>query len=291
MHRRTLRLLLVLFAGLLTAAQAQLEVRLETKRTLFIRGEPLEATVTIHNLAGKDIQLTDDGENRWFGFQILKGSDTPIGPHSGAYRNAPQMILSGGSIKRTVDLLRLYPVNEYGNYNIRAAIYFQDTGKYITSAPVKIDISEGRKLWTQTVGVPVSKQGTGEYRVFTLLTFPHPKELMLYARVEDEKSGNVYGTYPLGRLLTGTLPGQEFDRDNTLHIFHMFGPSQHYLSKIGVNGEWMGQTVWQSAKGRAFVRKREDGKMVIVGATRSSEKPPPGPEVPRLSDRPVVLPK
>jgi hypothetical protein len=31
--------------------------------------------------------------------------------------------------------------------------------------------------------------------------------------------------------------------------------------------------------------------MVIVGAARSAEKLPPGPEVPRLSDRPLTLPK
>ena len=282
--------LLILLVALHLAAHAQIEVGLDMKRNLFMRGEPIEATVTVRNLAGKDLMLTDEGESRWFGFQIMKGADTPIGAFGG-YRNAPQMMLSGGSMKRTVDLLKLYPVNEYGSYTVRAAIYFQETGKYFTSAPLKLEISEGRKLWTQTVGVPASKDGAGDYRVFSLLTFPHPKELLLYVRIEDEKSGNLFGTYPLGRLLTGTMPGQEFDRDNTLHIFHMFGPSQYYLSKIGVNGEWMGQTVWQSGKGRPYIRKHADGKMVIVGATRTSEKPPPGPEVPRLSDRPVTLPK
>ena len=40
-----------------------------------------------------------------------------------------------------------------------------------------------------------------------------------------------------------------------------------------------------------ILRKKEDGRMVIVGATRSAEKLPPGPEVPRLSDRPLTLPK
>ncbi len=283
--------LLILFVAIHSAANAQIEVRLDMKRTLFMRGEPIEATVSIRNLAGKDVMLADEQNNRWFGFQIMKGSDTPIGPYSGEYRNAPQMLLNGGAMKRGVDLLRLYPVNEFGSYTVRAAIYFQETGKFITSEPVKLDISEGRKLWSQTIGVPAAKGGAGDYRVVSLLTFPHPKEMVLYARVEDEKSGSVFGTYPLGRLLTGTTPGYEFDRDNTLHVFHMFGPGQHYLSKIGVNGEWMGQTVWQSGKGRAFMRKKEDGRLVIVGATRSSEKPPPGPEVPRLSDRPIALPK
>ena len=283
--------ILILLVGFLSGANAQLDVTLEMKRNLFMRGEPIETTVIVRNLAGKDIMLADAEGTRWFGFQIMKGSDTPIGAFTGDYKNAPQMLLSGDAVKRTVDLVRLYPVNEFGSYTVRAAIYFQETGKYITSAPLKLDISEGRKLWSQTVGVPAAIEGAGDFRLVSLLTFPQPKGMVLYARVEDEKTGIVFATYPLGRLLTGTVPAHEFDRDNTLHVFHMFGPSMNYLSKVGVNGEWLGQTVWQSGKGRAFVRKKEDGRMVVVGATRSSEKPPPGPDIPRLSDRPATLPK
>lgn len=283
--------ILVLLIALMSTAHAQLEVSLNLKRNMFIRGEPLEATVVIRNLAGKDVMLTDTDGERWFGFEIMKGEGNLIAPHSGEYKNAPQVLLSGATMRRTVDLVRLFPVNEYGTYTVRAAIYFQEAGKYIASAPVKLDISEGRKLWSQTVGVPASKDGAGDYHVVSLLTFPHPKQMMLYVRIVDEKTGTIFGTYPLGRYLGGGELGHEFDRDNTLHVLHMVGPSQYYLSKIGVNGEWYPQTMWESAKGRPLVRKKEDGRMVIVGATRSAEKLPAGPEVPRLSDRPVTLPK
>ena len=288
MNRLTLSILLL---GMLSTASAQLEVGLEMKRNIFMRGEPIEATVTIRNLAGKDVVLRDAEGSQWFGFEIMKGSDTPIGPLEADYKNDPQIVLNGGSIRRTVNLLRLYPISDYGTYTVRAAIFFHETGKFITSAPLRVDISEGRKLWTQTVGVPGAKEGAGDYHVVSLLSFQQPKEMTLYARVEDEKTGVVFGTYPLGRLLGGTTPGHEFDPENTLHVFHMVGPGQYYLSKIGVNGEWLGQTVWQAPKGRAAVRRKEDGRMVIVGATRAVEKVEPGPEVPRLSDRPMALPK
>jgi hypothetical protein len=287
MNRLTLSILL---AGLLSSAHAQLEVSLEMKRNIFMRGESIEATVIVRNLAGKDVMLRDGNGNQWFGFEIMKGKDTPIPPR-GEYRNEPQMIMSAGTVRRTVDLLRLYPVNEYGTYTVRAAIFFQDTGKFVASAPLKVDISEGRKLWTQTVGVPPSKEGAGEYRVMTLLSFQQPKQMTLYARIEDEGTGASYGTYPLGPMVGSTTPGHEFDGDNTLHVFHMAGPSQFALSKIGVNGEWLGQTMWHSEKGRAFVRRNSDGRMVVVGATRAVDKPVAGPEVPRLSDRPFAIPK
>jgi hypothetical protein len=288
MNRLTLSILLV---GMLSAASAQIEVGLEMMRNSFIRGEPVEVTVTVRNLAGKDVMLSDEGDNRWFGFQIMRGSDTPLGPFSSDYKNKPQVLLNGTTMRRSVDLLRLYPVNEYGTYTIRAAIYFQETGKYVMSGPLKVDISEGRKLWTQTVGVPASKDGAGDYHVMSLLTFPHPKEMVLYARIEDEKTGTVFATYPLGRIVSGTTPGHEFDRDNSLYVLHMSSPEHYLLSKIGVNGEWTAQTVWESAKGNAILRAKPDGKMVIVGATRAVEKPPGAPEVPKLSDRPMVVPK
>ena len=287
---KPLTLLLVLF-GILASARAQLDVGLEMKRHIFMRGEPIEVTVAIRNLAGKDVILRDVDQHQWFGFEITRGADTPVGPLSPDYRNDPLVILSGDSVRHKVDLLKLYPMTEYGTYKVRAAIYFPETGKYLTSGPLRIDVSDGRKMWTQTVGVPASKDGAGGYRHMTLLAFQQPKENTLYARVEDEATGDILGTYPLGRLVGGSAPTTEFDADNTLHVFHLVGPSQYNLSKIGVNGEWLGQSLYSSAKGRATVRRKPDGRMVIVGATRVNDAPVGGPPVPKLSDRPVALPR
>ena len=88
----------ILLFALLSTASAQLEVSLELKRTMFIRGEPLEATVVIRNLAGKDVMLTDSDSDRWFGFEIMKGEGNLIAPLSGEYKNAPQVLLSGGTL-------------------------------------------------------------------------------------------------------------------------------------------------------------------------------------------------
>jgi len=282
---------LILLLAMLPAARAQLDVSLELKRHTFMRGEPMEVTVVIRNLAGKDVILRDEGTHQWFGFEISKDNDTPVGPYHADYRNDPLVILNGSTVRRSIDLLKLYPVSEYGSYRARAAIYFHETGKYLSSEIGRFDVSEGRKLWTQTVGVPRGRDGAGGYRKMSLLSFQQPKEMMLYARVEDEGTGAVLATYPIGRIVGGTTPGAELDAENTLHVFHFVAPGQYYLSKIGVNGEWLGQTVWDSAKGRAAVRRKPDGKLVVVGATRTNVAPVGGPPVPKLSDRPVALPK
>lgn len=271
-------------------ASAQLEVSLNLERTLYMRGEPIEASVTIRNLAGKDVDLRDTPGHQWFGFEIERGADNPIGPFDSNYRNPPTTILSGESVTRKINLLRLYPINELGGYKAQAAIYFAETGKYLTSKKIPVEITDGKNLWSQTVGVPTGKDGSGSYREMQVLSFQLPKERTLYARVTDEATGEILGTYPLGHTLLGMTPSTEFDDQNTLHVLHMVGPNTFWLSKIGVNGEWLGQTIWLSPKGRAGLRKKPDGTLVVLGASRQADRTG-APPVPKLSDRPTNIPK
>ena len=272
-------------------SHAQLDVSIEMKRHIFIRGEPVAATLHIRNLSGHDVTLQDVPGHQWFGFEILRDNDTPIAPHKADYKNDPLTLLAGDNVSRTVDLLKLYPINEYATYKIRAAIYFQETKKYMISETLKVDISDGKKLWSETVGVPNGKEGAGQYRSMSLLSFQTHKELMLYVRVQDVDTGALFATYPLGRLITGSTPIGEFDNENTLHAFHMTGPSQYFLTKIGVNGEWLGQSLWAAPRGRAAVRKKADGTMVVVGASRVNEAGPAPLPIPKISERPSILPK
>lgn len=286
------RLLASLLLLLLTQIPsfAQLDVGIELQRRMFLRGESIEAKVTIRNLAGRDVVLRDTDAQRWFGFELVRGLDTPIGPLEADYQNPPQTILAGETVERTVDLVKLYPINELGAYSIRATIFFADLDKFVVSPVSKIDISDGKIVFSKTVGVPNGKEGAGEMRDISLIMFQTPKYMGLYGRVEDQASGNVLATYPLGRILGGANPICEFSEDNTLYAMHMNGPSQYALSKIGVNGEWLGQSIWISPTGRAAVRKKPDGTMVVVGASRNREAAPGAAPVPKLSDRPVQLP-
>lgn len=284
-------LFFITLLGFLSSARAQIDVGLEAKRHMFLMGEPIEVTVTIRNLAGKDIMLRDVGDNQWFGFEVIRGGDTPIAPKELSYRNPPQVVLAGETIRRKVDISKLFPMKNYDGYKVRAAIYYHETGKYISSGAFRLDVGDGKRIWTRTVGVPASKPGAGEMRVMTLISFQLPREQTLYVRVEDEASGDIFGTYPLARYIVGSTPVAEFDNDNTLHVLQLAGTGQYLLSKIGINGEWLGQSQWDSAKGRAIIRRNATGKMVIVGATRANVAVNDGPPVPKLSDRPVVVPK
>src|SRR5262245_32021920 len=120
MQRSLLFLALLLLA--LAPARAQLDIVLELDRHMFLRGEAVEAVVTIRNLTGHDIVLKDSDGARWFGFEVQRGIDSPIGPYDGNYKNDPRAIPAGETVQRTVDLLKLFPINDLGSYKIRATV-------------------------------------------------------------------------------------------------------------------------------------------------------------------------
>src|SRR5207245_5998084 len=62
--------LFLLFGFVAGAANAQIQVQLNFSRLQYIAYEPLLATVTITNRAGRDIDLNNDAGERWFGFEI-----------------------------------------------------------------------------------------------------------------------------------------------------------------------------------------------------------------------------
>ena len=62
--------LFLLFGLVAGAANAQIQVQLKFSRLQYIAYEPLLATVTITNRAGRNIDLNNDAGERWFGFEI-----------------------------------------------------------------------------------------------------------------------------------------------------------------------------------------------------------------------------
>ena len=54
-------------------AQGQIQVDLKFKRLQYIAFEPVIATVTITNMAGRDILLRDANDQHWHGFEVTAG--------------------------------------------------------------------------------------------------------------------------------------------------------------------------------------------------------------------------
>src|SRR5438132_9592519 len=96
----TLFLLFGLVAG---AADAQIGVQLKFSRLQYIAYEPLIATVSITNRAGRDIDLHDDAGERWFGFEITGGEGQSVGAGT-LPESAPLHIEAGKTVTQKINL-------------------------------------------------------------------------------------------------------------------------------------------------------------------------------------------
>ncbi len=279
------------FAG---ALQAQVQVDLKITRRLFVAYEPIVATVSITNLAGRDLPLMDKNGQSWFSFEILRANGQPIPPLDADARFSPILVPPGRTVQRKVVLNRLYPVTDFGLYRIRASIYFGPFDRFYQSAQRTFEISEGRTIWRQVVGVPEGEKGAGENRRYSLMTFRHPAANYLYIRVENTEQGLVYCTTSLGKVLAGADPEVRLDGHNHLHILQLDGAKLFLHSEIGLNGELLGQEHYLAVTTRPTLRSNRTGVVTILGGqlqtNQPQENPLTNPDVPKLSDRPVTLP-
>ena len=290
------RFLLLLLAVLLVCTQslhAQLQVGLEIKRRFLMVYEPIVATVTVTNLTGRDITLADSPTQSWFGFQINRGDGQLVPPLDTNYQLPSLTIPVGQTLKRKIVLNSIYPVHDLGLYHVRAIIYFAGMDKYYQSQIINLELSEGKMVWQQTVGVPNGMEGAGSTRKLSLLSFRQSEFTIIYARVEDVDGGTMYATIPLGRVIAGLEPDVQVDLQNTLHVLQVSGAKMHLYSHLGLNGELISQSNYFAIKTRPTLHRDASGNVTVVGGslqpeTEGSDKLKAAN---KLSDRPVQIPK
>ena len=276
------------------ALQAQVRVDLRIPRRLYVSYEPVIVIISITNMAGRDITLQDNEGQKWCNFEIQTEDGRLIPPRDPDQGLSPLTIPAGETVKRSANLSALYPIGEFGMYRVRASVYFADAQKFFGSPTTNIEISEGKLIWQQTVGVPDGKPGAGGLRTLSLLTFRLERDNRLYVRVEDKDGGIVYATQQLGPVLTNSPPEAQIDRDNQLHILQLVGLQTYLYTRVGLNGETLAQVTYNSVTSRPKLRKRENGEVAVVGGqadipvTASDNPVPAGP---KLSDRPAGMPE
>ncbi len=287
------RLLLVGLACFvfLSTAAAQIQVNISLSRNLYMIYEPVICTVSITNLAGQELRLADTPKDKWFGFQVETMSGRPLPTVQSGYRNEPLTIGPGQTIRRSVNLTPLYPITEFGSYRIRASIFVPELNRYFSSSPLSMEVTEGRVLWEQTVGVPPDKGLPGKDRTYTLLTHRLPSSTRLYLRVRDKERGIVYATTQLGRFLSFGNPEVRLDRSNEIHIIHNMAPKEFLYSHFGLDGKVRKQQAYQDWGSRPVLVPTTDGGISVVGGTAYDPKAtPPERQLPGLGDRPVPVP-
>jgi hypothetical protein len=273
-------------------AEAQIQVDLKFKRLQYIAYEPVVATLSITNLAGRDIDLHDTDGQSWLGFEITGNEGQPIARISAENGQPPLKVETGQRVTHQINLTPLYPVHDFGTYHVRTHVYFADLEKFFYSATRVFEVTDARPIWQQTVGIPDGVAAPGNVRTYSLLTNRFPDHTSLYVRVQDRDSGIVYSTYSLGRAIAFEEPQTEIDQANRLHVLHCSAPRAWAYSRIGLNGELLAHSSFMETKTRPRLVRAANGEVAVRGGTIESPAAQSSRgTAPKLSGRPSQLPK
>ena len=272
-------------------AQAQIQVELKFKRLQYIAHEPVVASITITNLAGRDVDLHDDSGQHWFGFEVTAGEGRLLAPLKSDAAEPALHVEAGKTITRKINLTPIFPVHDFGTYRVRANVYFADLNKYFYSQTKVFQVTDARAIWQKTVGVPDGVPDAGNVRTYSLLSNRFPDHTSLYVRVENKNSGVVYTTYSLGHVIAFDEPQAEIDSANQLHVLHCAAPRTWAYSHIGLNGELLAHSTFMETKTRPRLRHAADGAIAVSGGKLDMPAPPSArSSAPKLSSRPAGPP-
>lgn len=288
------RFYFLLLAALLFCTRnghAQLAVNLEIKNRFLIMYEPIVATVSIRNLSGRDVTLADSSDQNWFAFQIVRPGGRYIAPLNPDYKLTPLTVQMGQTVKRSIILNAVYPVCDTGSYRVRATINHAELGKAYQSQSVNVEISEGKTVWQQIVGVPEGKPGAGGTRKYSLLSFRQSENNYLYTRVENVESGTVFTTMQLGRLGTVDEPEAQTDLENNLHVLQFVSPKVYLYSNVSISGDLLEQKNYYTTRTRPTLHRDTTGRVRVLGGSLVDPASAKTKATNKLSDRPVEIPK
>lgn len=245
-------------------ARAQVRVDIAFKRKLYLLYEPMIATVTIDNLSGRPLLLENTDSHPWFGFDITTEDGRIIAPINPKYDLAPAALGPGEKLTRAVNLTPLFPLRDFGLYRVKGKVFVEAFNRFFSSPPLTVEITDGRPIWEEVVGVPGS-DGASELRTITLLSHMLPRSTRLYVRIEDKENGKIYATHQLGPFLSFGKPEVVLDARNEIHILQNSSPKHFLYTHLGLNGEVLAQSAYMEGKSRPALGKKNDGSVVVVG--------------------------
>ena len=175
---------------------------------------------------------------------------------------------------------------------MKASVYVAAFARYFSSPPLAVEITDGRPIWQEVVGMP-GNGGEPDLRTITLLSHKLSRSTRLYVRIENREHGRVYATHQLGQFLTFGRPEVLLDVDNQIHILQNTLPKQFLYTHLGLDGEILAQQAFNDAGSRPRLVKEAGGAIKVAGGrpfTPGVEDPQDEATTDKLGDRPVPLP-
>lgn len=284
---------LVVFLFSLAAAmslEAQVRVDLRLSKRSYVAHEPVLATVTITNHAGREILIHNEGAGRrtmsWLDFSLRNARGTTLSPITSATFRSLR-IPAGQSVSRTIDLNTLYRVSDLGNYNGHAVVRMPGGVGIFNSNRVSFKVTKGHTIFAQRIGDPASRN----VREFRVSTFNAAQKSSLYVHLVHIQTGRTLQAFKLGDALTFNKPQATVDGGNNLHVLFLTAPGVFAHARVSPDGQFLGNRYFKRAvTGQPTLQTLSHGEVAVGNAIPYDPKAEASQraQIRRLSERPPL---
>ena len=261
---RTIACALLLLACFPARAQVTIELLLDQSQ--FLRDESVPVKVRVVNRSGQTLTLGDDPN--WLTFHVANRNGRPVVQRSEPAVEGAFELESASAANRRVDLVPHFSLSEPGRYVVTATVRIEGWGQAIVSPAKDFDIIPGFKVWEQEFGLP-AKEGIPEVRKYSLQQAKYMKQLLLYARLSDDRDGRVFRVQPLGPLVSFAKPEAQVDKGSKLHVLFQSGARSFYYVVVSPYGELLQRETHEFiGDSRPVLRSTEGGGFGVFGGGR-----------------------
>ena len=247
----------------LNQAWAQIQASLKLSKREYIAHEPVVATVTLTNNAGRDLLVhTDEQTNlNWLDFEIKNARGTSLSPLVAMNFGAVK-IPAGRSIAKSVDLTGGFRVTEPGRFRCKAVIRLPGgSGNFVTNTTY-FSVTLGRQVYSQRIGDPA----LGNVREYRLSIHNSARKSSLYVHMVDIRTGRNLQAFRMGEVITSKPPKATVDRANNLHVLFLTAPNLYAHGTVTPEGSYLGTKYYKPAQGaKPALATFNNGDVAISG--------------------------
>jgi hypothetical protein len=256
----------------LRVAGQSVSVEVAFDREQYLVGEELVARVRITNFSGQT--LTMGQEEDWLTFSIEGGPSRIVS------RRAPVPVVGEFKLNsstigtRRVDLAPYFDLTRPGRYKISATVRIPSL-KATVQSPVKaINLVAGTLLWERDFGFPQPSQAAGptdglpETRKYALLQATFEKDLIMFARVTDARTGRTLQVQQIGPLVSFSNPEGQIDRFSNLHVLYQVGARSFLYTMLTPDGVMLTRETHEISTSKPVLRPSADGRIKVTGGVR-----------------------
>ena len=281
---RSLVLASILCGGI---AHGQLATSLRLSKAEYLSGEPVVATVSITNHAGRDIEFQGYMDRPWLDFVLTNSRGEPVAP-TGRGIFGKMKLGAGQTVHRQVDLSAMFQLADPGNYAVSGTIRMPgiDAETTVTNR-ILFSVSPGRPYWSQKVGTGKF----GKLREFRVLNFSGDQKSQLYVQVLDGRTGLPVRTFSLGEALMIRKPSVTVDNSQRMHVLFIATPSAWVHCQIDTDGRLVRRDIHQRGpQGDPFLITSAKGVVTVGNSIPYDPKAAAAKraKVRKLSERPAI---